>query len=113
MKLWEDVFPSRSFLQSGHAFGPHKTLTRPSRSADLAGLDLRFLPEGVPFARTKLAKQTKQEKGMTDFFIPAFPHNAKLCLVEALWAYEKRTEAFKEHTSKLFIATIKPCQPVS
>ena len=50
---------------------------------------------------------------MTDFFFPAFPHNDKLCPVETLRAYEKRTEAFREHTSKLFIATIKPHQPVS
>ena len=56
-------------------------LTRPSRSADLAGLDLRFrryLTEGVSFAPTKLAKQTKQDKGMTNFFFPTFSHNGKL-----------------------------------
>ena len=91
-------------------------LTRPSRSADLAGLDLRFrryLPEGVSFAPTMLAKQTKQDKAMADFFFPAFPHNVNLCPVETLRAYEKCTEAFREQTSKLFIATIKPHQPVS
>ena len=67
-------------------------LTRPSRSADLAGLDLRFrryFPEGVSFAHTKLAKQTKQDKGIADFF-PAFPDDGKLCPVETLRAYEKR-----------------------
>ena len=51
-------------------------LTRPSRSADLAGLELRFrryLPEGVSFAPTKLAKQTKQDKGMADLFLHSLP----------------------------------------
>ena len=90
-------------------------LTRPSRSADLAGLDLirRYLPEGVLFAPTKLAKQIKQDKGMADFFLPAFPHNVNLCPVETLRVYEKCTEAFREHTSKQFIATIKTHHPVS
>ena len=50
---------------------------------------------------------------MTDFFFPAFPHNGKLCSVETLRAYEKRTQAFRKHTSEMFIATIKPHQPVS
>ena len=83
-------------------------LTRPSISADLAGLDLRFRQypqEGVSFGPTKLAKQTKQDKGMADFF-SAFPHNVNLYLVKTLQGYEKRTEAFREHISKLFIATI-------
>ena len=65
------------------------------------------------FAPTKLAKQTKQDNGMADFFFPAFPHNVNMCPMETLWAYEKHTETFRKHISKLFIATIKPYQPVS
>ena len=63
-------------------------LTRPSRSADLSGLNLRFrkfLPEGVVFAAAELAKQSRQS------FFPAFPGNGRLCPVKALQEYELRT----------------------
>ena len=51
-------------------------LTRPSRSADFSQLDIRFrkyLPEGVVFQPTKLAKQSRQSKTIAEFFFPAFP----------------------------------------
>jgi len=101
----------------------HKTvmllaLTRPSRSADLSQLDLRgrrYLPEGVVFQPTKLAKQSRQSKPLTDFFFPAFPHNSRLCPVHALQAYEERTVSFREGqgSSVLFLTTIKPHSPAS
>ena len=50
-------------------------LTRPSRSADLVKLDLRFRrysPEGVTFQEAGLAKQSRAGKPRAEFFFPAF-----------------------------------------
>ena len=101
----------------------HKTvmllaLTRPSRSADLSQLDLtgrRYLPEGVVFPPTKLAKQSRQSRPLTDFFFPTFPHNKRLCPVHTLKAYEERTASFREGqgSSALFLTTIKPHSPAA
>ena len=96
----------------------HKTvmllaLTRPSRSADLSQLDLRFrryLPEGVTFQPTKLAKQSRQSKPLAEFFFPAFTVNHLLCPVATLRAYEDRTREHRkeEGSSPLFLTTIRP-----
>jgi len=93
-------------------------LTRPSRSVDLANLSLdyrKYSPEGVTFTPTKLAKQSKQSKPLTNFFFPYFPDNKLLCPVTTLRAYEERTkERRNEHNkSQLFIALIKPYNPVT
>ena len=101
----------------------HKTvillaLTRPSRSTDLANLDLdhrRYSPEGVTFIPTKLAKQSKQSKPLTEFFFPCFPGNKLLCPVTTLRAYEERTKGKRgdHNRAQLFIALIKPHNPVT
>ena len=55
-------------------------LTRPSRSADIAMLDLRYrryTPEGVVFQEAVLAKQSKQGKPRAEFFFLAFSNNAR------------------------------------
>ena len=89
-------------------------LTRPSRSADLSHLDLRFrryLPEGVSFQPTRLAKQSRQSKPtMAEFFFPAFTANLLLCPVATLWAYEDRTQEFRrdEGSNPLLLTTIRP-----
>ena len=90
-------------------------LTRPSRSADLSQLHLKFrryLPEGVTFQPTKLAKQSRQMKQMAEFFFPAFPANGLLCPVVTLRAYEVRTQEAREKTP-LFLTTIRPHNPAS
>ena len=46
-------------------------LTRPSRSADLAVLQVdrcQFSPEGVTFLPAALVKQTRQGKTLTEYF---------------------------------------------
>ena len=101
----------------------HKTvmllaLTRPPRSADLSQLDLmgrRYLPEGVVFLPTKLAKQSRQSRPLTDSFFPTLAHNKRLCPVHTLKAYEERTASFQEGqgSSVLFLTTIKPHFPAS
>ena len=93
-------------------------LTRPSRSADLVGLNveyMRYSPEGVTFTPTRLAKQSRQTKKIAEFFFPAFSANDRLCPVTTLRAYEERTKdrrRGKEH-SQLFVSLIKPYNPVS
>jgi len=62
-------------------------LTRPSRSADLAMLDLhyrRHTPEGAVFQESGLAQQTRQGTPRAEFFFPAFPSNARLCPQQTL-----------------------------
>lgn len=101
----------------------HKTvmlmaLTRPSRAADLANLSLehrKYSPEGVTFAPTKLAKQSRGNKALAEFFFPSFPDNTRLCPVATLRAYEEETREKRTPNSgpQLFIATIKPHNPVT
>ena len=88
-------------------------LTRPSRSADLSQLSLsgkRYKPDGVVFAPTSLAKQSRQGKQITEFF---FPHYPGLCPVATLKAYEERTVPVRGTESKLFLALIKPFKAVT
>lgn len=92
-------------------------LTRPSRSIDLSNLNIKFRyfnPEGVTFKPTKLAKQSRQAKPMTDFFFPLYGEDNKLCPVHTLKEYEKRTSQYRDSDdSQLFLALIKPYKPVS
>ncbi len=72
-------------------------LMRPSRSADLCGLDLNFrhyIPEGVTFQASNLAKQSRNSKPRAGFFFPVFPGSRHLCPVTTLRAYEDRTKVF-------------------
>ena len=87
-------------------------LTRPSRLGDLSHLDLRFrkyLPEGVSFRPTKLAKQSRQSKAVAEFF-PAFTAHPLLFPVMTLRACESRTEEFRREKGlkPLFLTTIRP-----
>ena len=95
----------------------HKTvmllaLTRPSEAADLSHLVLtfrRYLPEGVAFQPTKLAKQARQSKPTAEFFFPAFAPNHTQCPVTALRAYEDRTRGSRpeQGPKPLFLTTIR------
>ena len=94
-------------------------LTRPSRSADLVRLDLRYCrhtPEGVVFQEPGLAKQSRQGKPRVEFFFPAFPSNSRLCPQQTLRAYKQRTESFRtggnEEQTRLFLAVVRPHKPV-
>ena len=95
-------------------------LTRPSRSADLTRLDLRFrryTPEGVVFQEAGLAKQSRQKNPKTEFFFPAFFQNSTLCPMATLRIYEQKTESFRsqeiEGRTRLFLAVVRPHKPVS
>ena len=91
-------------------------LTRPSRSADLSQLSLlgkQHKPDGVSFAPSGLAKQSRQGKPITEFFFPSFPHDSGLCPVVTLKAYEDRTAPLRNGEQKLFLAVIKPYKAVT
>ena len=73
-------------------------LARPARSTDLASLDTRdqsITDEGIVFLPRHLSKQKRPSKPIQDFFYPRFPENEILFPVQALLAYEERTEAFR------------------
>ena len=95
-------------------------LTRPSRSADLHGLDImlyRSCPEGISFLPSKPAKQTKAGKISQEFFFPRFEENPLLCPVKSVEHYIQVTEPLRALESgrktQLFIAYIKPHNPVT
>ena len=92
------------------------SLTRPSRSADLAALQLdrrRYKPEGVVFLPTVLAKQSSQGRALREFFFPSFPPSTNLCPVETLRQYEAATATLHADSCKLFVAIKKPHKPVA
>ena len=91
-------------------------LTRPSRSADLSNLNIsgrRYLPEGVVFTPSILAKQSRQGKLIAEFFFPAFREHLKLCPVSTLQAYEERTKSLRGSETKLLVSFIKPHKAVT
>ena len=83
-------------------------LTRPSRSVDLAKLDLNHTVDGVTFLPTVLAKQSRQQKQGTEFHFPGYPQDELLCPVMTLRDYESRTMPLRGTCTTLFIATSKP-----
>ena len=75
-------------------------LSRPCRSADLAGLQLSSLkitPEGTTFGACHLAKQSKPGRVLKDFFFISLPHNPILCPVGTLQEYIDQTKQFREN----------------
>ena len=91
------------------------SLTRPSRSVDLAKLNLvglRNTPEGAVFLPTALAKQSRPGKEFKQFLFPKFAENEKLCPVQSLSLYMERTKALRGDATQLFIS-IKPHNPVT
>ena len=91
------------------------SLTRPARAADLVQLNIayrKFLPEGVCFTPSGLAKQSRSGKALQELFFPAFPHDLNLCPVQTLRIYEQRTHTLRS-SGTLLIGTVKPHKPVT
>ena len=91
-------------------------LTRPSRSTDLAKLNLtgyRNTQEGAVFLPTALAKQSRTGKGIKEFFFPKFTENSKLCPVHSLNLYIERTRELRGGATQLFVSFIKPHDPIT
>ena len=98
-----------------HKLAMLMALTRPSRSADLANLDITrrtYSQEGVTFLPTALSKQSRQQKHGTEFFFPCYTHDDLLCPVAALMEYESRTNLLRGNHSTLFLGLTKPHKPV-
>ena len=71
------------------------TLTRPSRSADLAKLDIQWMSyqaDGITFRPAHLAKQSWSSTHFTDFFFPLFKEDPIVCPVITLRVYEEHTK---------------------
>lgn len=92
------------------------------RESELAAHDLRFrrfYPEGVCFTLPQLTKKSCIGNPAKTSFHASLPSNAKLCPIECLREYEKRTEALRPNVSdanvsnKLFLSYIRPHRPVS
>ena len=76
-----------------HKLAMLMALTRPSRLADLASLDLQsrsYSVEGVTFQPNALSKQSKQQKHGTEFFFSCYPADDLSCPVLGLKEYENR-----------------------
>jgi hypothetical protein len=90
------------------------SLSRPSRSADLASLDLdsrRYTKEAVVFKTRTLTKQSRPNHLDSEFILSAFTSNLNLCPEHTLKVYEERTKSFRigeEQKQYLFVALIKP-----
>ena len=93
-------------------------LTHPSRSANLAQLDLtrfRSTPEGTVFLPTGLAKQSNPSRKVRVLSLPSpsFGENKKLCPVHSLSLYTQRPKHLRGENAQIFIAMIKHHLPVS
>lgn len=97
-------------------------LTSAERGSELAAHDLRFrrfYPEGVCFTLPQLTKKSCVGSPAKTSFHASLPSNARLCPVECLREYEKRTEALRLNPAdtalpkKLFVSYIRPHKPVS
>ena len=90
-------------------------LTRPSRSADLAKLDIQWMSyqaDSVTFRPAHLAKQSRSS------IFPLFKDDPFICPVTTLRAYEERTKEFRDLQSPspkttLFLSWIRKHNPVT
>ena len=91
-------------------------ITRPSRSADLAHLNMKRMRvenSGVTFLPSTVAKQSRQGTKIAEFFFPSFPRNRKICPVRSINCYLDRTLRLRGGEPKLFLSFIKPHKPVT
>ena len=91
-------------------------LSHPSRSADLASLDLSrrvYKLDGVCFYLSALSKQSRQSSQIVHFLFPSLADDPQLCPVAVLKAYEKTTQLLQGKETKLLVAMIKPHKAIS
>ena len=73
-------------------------LTRPSRSVDLANLDISthtFMANGMVFKPLHLSKQSRASRPNEEFFFLEFTQDHILCPVQTLRVYESQTFQFR------------------
>ena len=95
-------------------------IIKASRADLLHKLDLQYRvykKDGVLFRVPQLTKTGKPSKPPIEVFFPAFPQDRRLCVVNCLKNYEKKTAKYRSISSEtrtpLFISFIKPHAPVS
>ena len=90
-------------------------LSCPSRSADLALLDLSrrvYKPDGACFYPSALSKQSRQISDCSHVFFPSLVDDLQLCPVATHKVYEERTQPLRGKT-KLLAAIINPHKAIS
>lgn len=105
-----------SLQDLSHKLAMLMALTRPSRSADLAKLDLSrrsYSVDGVTFLPVALSKQSSQQKHGTEFYFPKYDLDHLLCPVATLREYEDRTRSLRGTHTTLFLGVTKPHKPVA
>lgn len=107
-----------SFQLLSHKVAMLFALASADRCSDLALLDLNFrthLPDGVKFQIPGLTKTRRRGPPVVALY-PKLSQNDKLCPVEAVKEYEKRTQEFRSGSSDtsnpLFLSVRKPHKPV-
>ena len=96
-------------------------LTSLERVSEIVAHDLRFrrfLPEGVVFDLPDLTKKSRFQNSLKTSFHASFPSNPKLCVVNCLHEYGKRTKNFRplpdeSKPNKLLLSYIRPHKPIS
>lgn len=90
-------------------------LTSAARAHELAALDLDHLTEKDDSWKFVLATHVKQSRPghpNTKIYLPAYPDNTKLCVVNCLRACKARTTALRQ-SSKLLFAIVSLHAPIS
>ena len=95
-------------------------LTAMERVSEVIAHDLRYRRysrDGVTFHLPELTKKSKVGSTLKSSFHASFPSNPKLCVVECLKEYEKRTLGFRPTNpsmpNRLLLSHIKPHKPIS
>ena len=76
----------------------------------------RFIPEGVVFELPALVKKSRFQHSPKTSFHAGFPENSKLCVVNCLQEYEKRTISFRseqDDSNRLLLSYIRPHKPIT
>ena len=95
-------------------------LTAIERVSEVIAHDLRYRhysQDGVMFHLPELTKKSKVGSTLKSSFHASFPSNPKLCVIECLREYEKRTLGFRPKDpsmpNRLLLSHIKPHKPIS
>ena len=91
-----------------------------SRADLLHKLDLRFRVfkrDGVLFTLPPVRKSSRVTSPLIDITFPAFPQDRRLCIVNYLKTYERRTKFFrqvcKDSPDPLFLSYYHPHRPIA
>ena len=91
-----------------------------SRANLLHKLDLRFRVfkrDGVLFTLPPVRKSSRVTSPLIDITFPAFPQDRRLCIVNYLKSYERKTKSFrqvhKDDSDPLFLSYYRPRRPIA